>query len=373
MSPALLSVDALGVSFDRPDGTSLAAITDVSLAVHAGRTLAVVGESGCGKSVTALSLLGLLPRPPARIESGRAIFHADDGRTMDLLTLSPRELRTVRGRRIAMIFQEPMSSLNPVLTIGEQVVEAVCLHQKRSRRDARQEAERALGEVGIADAASRLDAYPHEFSGGMRQRVMIAMALACRPSVLLADEPTTALDATVQAQILDLIRGLQASRGLGVMLITHSMGVVARVADDVCVMYAGRVVEYADVRTIFERPRHPYTRALIACSPSLESDVDHRRRPLVSIDSLLSDPGKFAPLTPEGVASEVRGLMVPWWPTNSRPAHIPGDIAPSRAARLARIGPGHWAAVWSDPRSPQPPDPSPGQVTSSANPMPIRA
>ncbi|MBL8990261.1 MAG: ABC transporter ATP-binding protein, partial [Phycisphaerae bacterium] len=265
--PVLLRVSDLAVAFgaggDRPH-----AVDGVSFTVRRGQTLAVVGESGSGKSVTALSLLRLLPEPPARIISGRALLAAEGPEPeCDLLALSARQMRAVRGRRIAMIFQEPMSSLNPVYSVGDQIVEAVRLHQPVGRAEARAAAAAALADVGIDDAERRLDDFPHQFSGGMRQRVMIAMALACRPSLLLADEPTTALDVTVQAQILDLIGSLQRSRGLGVVLITHALGLVARYAHVACVMYAGRVVECAAVPSLLRRPLHPYTRGLMACTP----------------------------------------------------------------------------------------------------------
>ena len=275
----LLQVESLAVSFagGRAGGVTRA-VVDVSLTIYPRQTLAVVGESGSGKSVTAMSVLKLLPQPPATYEQGRILWASggEDGageaavpRAEDLLQLSEPAMRKVRGGQIAMIFQEPMTSLNPVYTIGEQLTEAILLHQKTTRAGAVEVAAKALRDVGIADPASRLKEYPHQLSGGMRQRVMIAMALSCRPRLLLADEPTTALDVTIQAQILELLRKLQDEHGMSVMLITHDLGVVAQNADVVAVMYAGRVVEYAAVDVLFERPLHPYTRGLLASMPRL--------------------------------------------------------------------------------------------------------
>jgi ABC-type dipeptide/oligopeptide/nickel transport system ATPase component len=275
----LLSVRDLAVTFSS-GGERVRAVDGVDLTLREGHTLAVVGESGSGKSVTALSILRLLPPPPAcRVERGRIEL---GGR--DLLSLTPREMLKVRGGRIAMIFQEPMTSLNPVLTIGEQILEAIHRHHAPlTRRAAREMAIAALREVGIDDPQSRLHAYPHEFSGGMRQRVMIAMALACNPKILLADEPTTALDVTIAAQILDLLQRLQRSRGLSIMLITHDLGIVAQRADDVCVMYRGKVVEAGPVSEVLRSPAHAYTRALLACRPRLGKRVER----LSTIDDVM--------------------------------------------------------------------------------------
>ncbi|MEM6393828.1 MAG: ABC transporter ATP-binding protein [Planctomycetota bacterium] len=272
----LLEIDGLSVSFGNSgsgDGGRLIASDRVSMSVYAGQTLAVVGESGSGKSVSAMSVLGLIPTPPGRYDGGRILWRGGEVE-QDLLTLSEKKMRKVRGREIAMIFQEPMTSLNPVYTIGEQITEAVLLHQDVSGAEAVGIAERALRDVGIAEPAGRLKEYPHQLSGGMRQRVMIAMALACEPELLLADEPTTALDVTIQAQILELLRKLQVSRGMAMMLITHDLGVVAENADTVAVMFAGRVVEFTDVHTLFERPLHPYTRGLLGSMPVLGQTVD---------------------------------------------------------------------------------------------------
>ncbi|MFO7303174.1 MAG: ABC transporter ATP-binding protein [Acidobacteriota bacterium] len=268
MSEPLLRLENLRTWFHTDDAV-VRAVDGVSYHVDAGETLAVVGESGSGKSVTALSILRLIPQPPGRIEGGRVLFK---GR--DLLTVSEAEMRRIRGAEISMIFQEPMTSLNPVFTCGEQIIEAVILHDRVDRRTARRRAIEMLELVGIPSPEQRVDEYPHQLSGGMRQRVMIAMALACRPSVLIADEPTTALDVTIQAQILDLLRRLQRELGMAIILITHDLGVVAEMAHRVAVMYAGQVVEYADVRSLFKRPLHPYTAGLLASLPRLGVERD---------------------------------------------------------------------------------------------------
>jgi oligopeptide/dipeptide ABC transporter ATP-binding protein len=260
-------------------------VRDVSLTIHPGQTVAVVGESGCGKSVTALSILRLIPQPPGKVLSGS--IHLE-GRG-DLLALDERDMRGVRGHDIAMIFQEPMTSLNPVYTIGDQITEAVILHQKVSPRQAREIAESSLRDVGIADPGRRLGEYPHQMSGGMRQRVMIAMALSCQPRLLIADEPTTALDVTIQAQILELLRTLQRERGMAIMLITHDLGVVAENADVVAVMYASRIVEFAAVEELFDRPQHPYTEGLFRAIPKL--GVKHER--LETIPGTVPNPARF--------------------------------------------------------------------------------
>ncbi len=258
---SLLKVTDLTVEFSTEQGI-LRAVDSVSFSLEEGKTLCVVGESGCGKSVTALSLLKLVP-PPGRIVSGRV-----DYRERDLLQLPERELRRLRGNEVSIIFQEPMTALNPVYTVGYQVSEVIQTHQRLRRKPAKGKAIQVLEMVGMPGAAERYDAYPHELSGGMRQRVMIAVALACRPSLLVADEPTTALDVTIQAQILDLLTRLQRDLGMAVLLITHDLGVVAETADDVVVMYAGQVVESAPASAIFESPQHPYTRALLRSVPS---------------------------------------------------------------------------------------------------------
>jgi peptide/nickel transport system ATP-binding protein len=267
----LLEVEGLKTWFYTRDGV-VRAVDGVSFDVHAGETVAMVGESGCGKSVTSLSILRLIASPPGRTIAGRITF---EGR--NLLALPEEEMRKVRGNEISMIFQEPMTSLNPVLTIGRQIAETLTLHRGLSRGDAMARTVEMLKLVNIPEPDSRTDQYPHQLSGGMRQRVMIAMALACGPKLLIADEPTTALDVTIQAQILDLMRALKARTGAAILLITHDLGVVAEMAQRVFVMYAGRKVEEAPVADLFARPRHPYTRGLLASIPRLGAAVARKR------------------------------------------------------------------------------------------------
>ncbi len=277
---ALLEVENLQTHFRTPDGVNRA-VDGVSFSVNEGETLAVVGESGCGKSVTAMSILRLVPEPPGKI-AGRISFQ---GR--DLLTLSTREMRAIRGNDISMIFQEPMTSLNPVLTIGRQLTETLRLHQGLGSTAATDRANEMLELVGIPEPRRRLTEYPHQLSGGMRQRVMIAMALACNPKLLIADEPTTALDVTIQAQILDLMRDLKKRIGAAIVLITHDLGVVAEVAERVMVMYAGRKVEEAPVRDLFRSPRHPYTQGLLGAVPKIGSSLDGTATRLAEIPGLV--------------------------------------------------------------------------------------
>jgi len=281
----LLAVDGLSVAFRTGRGET-SAVEDVSFAIAPGEVLGLVGESGSGKSVSALAILGLLPRPAARVTAGRVLF---DG--MDLLRLPERRLRRLRGPGIGMIFQEPMSSLNPVFSIGNQITETLRAHERIGPAEAARRAVALLDRVGIPSAARRLGDYPHQLSGGQRQRVMIAIALSCNPRLLIADEPTTALDVTIQAQILDLLLDLRAERGMAVLLITHNMGVVAETADRVLVMYAGRLAEQAPVTELFDRPAHPYTRGLLSCVPALEMDL-HR---LPAIPGNLPDPSRRPP------------------------------------------------------------------------------
>ena len=283
MSEPLLEVRDLRTHFFTDDGV-VRAVDGVSFSVRAGETLALVGESGSGKSVTSLSILRLVPEPPGRIVGGEVIFK---GR--DLLKLPPAGIRRVRGKEISMVFQEPMTSLNPVFSCGEQIMEAIVLHDRVDRREARRRAVEMLGRVGIPSPEQRVDEYPHQMSGGMRQRVMIAMALACRPSLLIADEPTTALDVTIQAQILELLKRLQQELGMAVLLITHDLGVVAETADRVAVMYAGQVVEACDAADAFRRTRHPYTAGLLASLPRLGA----RREPLRVIPGSVPNPARF--------------------------------------------------------------------------------
>jgi peptide/nickel transport system ATP-binding protein len=263
----LLDISGLSVEF-RGGGRTARVLNDVTLTVAANETLGIVGESGCGKSMTALAILRLVPSPPGRITGGRIVFEGED-----LLQASEPRLRDVRGHRIGMIFQEPMTSLNPVLTIGDQLSETLIKHLKLDARAARGRSIELLKAVGIPAPERRVDEYPHQLSGGMRQRVMIAMAIGCEPRLLIADEPTTALDVTVQAQIFELLRELRARRGMGLILITHDMGVIAEMTDRVAVMYGGRVVEEAPTGEILSAPAHPYTRGLIACVPDLDAEV----------------------------------------------------------------------------------------------------
>jgi len=283
----LLEIRNLVTAFHTPAGR-VPAVDGVSLSIERGTTLGLVGESGCGKSVTAMSVLGLVASP-GRIEAGQILLDRD-GRSIDLVGLPERQLRMIRGGRIGMIFQEPMTSLNPVFTVGNQVAEAVRLHRKVSRQAARARALELLRLVRIADPERRLDEYPHQLSGGMRQRVVIAMALACEPDLLIADEPTTALDVTIQAQVLELLADLRQRLGMAILLITHDLGVVAETCDEVAVMYAGRIVERAAAAALFARPLHPYTIGLLAARP------EHRRAaadPLAAIPGMVPQPRDF--------------------------------------------------------------------------------
>jgi len=259
----LLSIKGLSVSFFTEEGVAKA-VQGVSFSIRQGKTFALVGESGCGKSVTALSIMRLVPSPPGEIVGGEITFGQ-----RDLLSLSDKRMRSIRGNKIAMIFQEPMTSLNPVYTVGEQIVEAIRLHQRKSTSQAWSDAIEMLRKVGIADAERRAWEYPHQMSGGMRQRVMLAMAVSCEPSLLIADEPTTALDVTIQAQILDLLDKLQEQNGMSILLITHDLSVVAERADDIAVMYASRIVEMSKSRLLFVEPLHPYTQGLLRSVPRL--------------------------------------------------------------------------------------------------------
>jgi len=277
----LLEINDLHASFLTSDG-ELPAVDGLSLTIEEGKTLGLVGESGCGKSVTALCIMRLIPTPPGKIGSGEILY-----RGQDLLHLEKEEMRRIRGNEISMVFQEPMTSLNPVFTIGDQIMEAIRLHQRVNRREAREKAVEMLRLVKIADPGSRVDDYPHQMSGGMRQRVMIAMALSCNPSLLIADEPTTALDVTIQAQILDLMGELQEQLGMALLLITHDLGVVAEQADDVAIMYAGRMVERARPEVIFSKPLHPYTIGLLNSLPGVGSD---KKKKLEAIPGVVPSP-----------------------------------------------------------------------------------
>jgi oligopeptide/dipeptide ABC transporter ATP-binding protein len=300
MSAPLLAIENLDLRFASDRG-ELHGLHGVSLTVGEGEIVGLVGESGCGKSITAASILGLLPMPPARIAGGRILYKGQD-----LLALADREMRRIRGPEIAMIFQEPMTALNPVFTVGSQMIDVLCRHQKLSRRAARAAAIDWLNRVGIADAPARIDAYPHQLSGGMRQRVMIAMALSCRPRLLIADEPTTALDVTIQAQVLDLMRELVREEGVAMLLITHDMGVVAETCDRVHVMYCGRVIEQASTADLFAAPQHPYTRGLLECLPRIDGRALSGRLPTIpgTVPELSNlPPGcAFAPRCPSAQA-----------------------------------------------------------------------
>jgi oligopeptide/dipeptide ABC transporter ATP-binding protein len=276
---SFLSIRNLVTAFDTEQG-SLRAVEDISFSVEKGRTLGIVGESGCGKSVTALSIIRLLPRPAGRIEGGKIWFQGTD-----ILTLPPERLNEIRGNRISMIFQEPLTSLNPVQRIGAQIGEVMGIHFPRMTKEAIGNASLELMEkVGIPDPKRCVAAYPHQISGGMRQRVMIAIALACKPDLLIADEPTTALDVTIQAQILELMKDLQKKTGMAILFITHDLGVIAEVADQVIVMYAGKIVEEASVETLFKNPAHPYTQGLLSSIPRLDSP---RKAPLTIIPGMV--------------------------------------------------------------------------------------
>ncbi|MGE0717181.1 MAG: ABC transporter ATP-binding protein [Alphaproteobacteria bacterium] len=321
-----LSVEGLRTVFFTRHGV-VKAVDDVSFSVARGETLAIVGESGCGKSMTALSIMRLVPEPPGRIVGGRVRV---GGR--DLLALDEEAMRRVRGNEVSMIFQEPMTSLNPVQTVGRQIREVLMLHQDLSRRAAADKAIEMLRIVRIPEPAQRAREYPHQLSGGMRQRVMIAIALACNPKVLLADEPTTALDVTIQAQILDLILGLQRQMGTAVVLITHDLGVVAETARRVIVMYAGRKVEEADVETLFARPMHPYTVGLLGSIPQLGLMRGQRA---AEDERLQEIPGIVPPLTdlPAGCAFAPRCPRADDRCRREYPAYVEHE-------------PGHWAACW---------------------------
>ena len=279
MAENILQVKNLKTYFHTEAGL-VKAVNDVSFNVEKGKTLGIVGESGCGKSITSLSIMGLVERP-GKIEGGEILFEGED-----LLKMTEAKMRNIRGKKIAMIFQEPMTSLNPVYTIGQQLIEALLLHEKMTKQEAKARAIEMLKLVKIPLAERRFDEYPHQLSGGMRQRVMIAMALACQPQILIADEPTTALDVTIQAQILDLIRELNESMGTSVVFITHDLGVVSELCDTVIVMYTGHIVEQAPVKELFESPKHPYTKGLLNAIPK----ITRERNPLETIEGMVPNP-----------------------------------------------------------------------------------
>ena len=303
----LLDVKNLKTYFYTDEGV-VKSVDGVTFHIKRGETLAVVGESGSGKSVTSLSIMRLIAMPPGKIVEGEILFRGKDGQQKNLVTAPEAEMRKIRGNDISMIFQEPMTSLNPVYTIGDQIAEAVTLHQGKNRRDAMEAATQMLELVGIPAARKRVNEYPHQMSGGMRQRVMIAMALSCNPALLVADEPTTALDVTIQAQILDLMRKLQKDIGMSILFITHNLGVVAEMADRVVVMYGGRVVEEGDVMEIFKAPRHPYTMGLLNSMPRVDHAAEYSREAGAKKERLEAIPGNVPnPLNlPTGCAFEPR-------------------------------------------------------------------
>ena len=323
MGQPLLELQNLRTYFFTDEGVARA-VDGVSYTLERGETLGVVGESGCGKSVTALSILRLIPDPPGKIVDGEILFEG-----INLLDLSPAEMRRIRGNDVSMIFQEPMTSLNPVFTIGNQIAEAVRLHQGLSKKEALQKAIEMLELVGIPAPERRVHEYPHQLSGGMRQRAMIAMALSCNPKVLIADEPTTALDVTIEAQILDLMRNLQHELGTAIIMITHDLGVIAEMAKKVVVMYAGKVVEQAPVEQLFGEPNHPYTQGLLQSLPRVDKDASGAKRRLQEIPGIVPSllhlpPGcKFASRCPKAM-----------------------PICEEEEPALVQIGPQHYSACW---------------------------
>ncbi|MHA6730835.1 ABC transporter ATP-binding protein [Devosia sp. A369] len=308
MPEPILDISDLRTVF-RIGGREIAAVQDLTLTIAPGETVALVGESGSGKSVTSLSIMGLLPKKVGRVANGQIAFRGKSGEVRDLAQLDAESLRRIRGNDIAMVFQEPMTSLNPVYTIGEQIAEPIRIHLGHSHKQAAEEAVRLLADVGIPDPARRATQFPHELSGGMRQRATIAMALACDPALLIADEPTTALDVTIQAQILELLAKLQAERGMAMLFVTHNLGVVAEIADRVAVMYAGRIVETGTVAEVFAHPRHPYTKGLLRSVPRLGEATALKRAgtPLPTIAGAVPSlanlpPGcSFAPRCPYAI------------------------------------------------------------------------
>jgi oligopeptide/dipeptide ABC transporter ATP-binding protein len=326
MAVLLINVKGLKTYFYTDDGVGRA-VDGVDFNIEREKTLGMVGESGCGKSVTALSIMGLIPTPPGRIEAGKILYHRNRD-VIDLTKLDPKgpEMRSIRGNEIAMIFQEPMTSLNPVYTIGKQIIEAIILHQRLSKKEARKKVIEMLHAVGIPSPEQTVDEYPHQLSGGMRQRAMIAMALSCNPSLLIADEPTTALDVTIQAQVLDLMNNLRREFKTAILFITHDLGVIANMADDVVVMYLGRIVEGAPVRQIFHDPKHPYTHGLMNSIPSLTST---RKERLTPIEGIVPDSFEI----PQGCGFEPRCPHAM-------------EICRNQIPRLKEVAPGHLAACW---------------------------
>ncbi len=322
----LIEVQGLKTYFYTAEGV-VKAVDGVDFNIMPERTLGVVGESGCGKSVTARSIMRIIPSPPGKIEGGKILYDSPKG-LVDITALDPKSsaMRLIRGNEIAMIFQEPMTSLNPAYTVGNQIMEPIILHQGMSKHDAKDKAIEMLGLVGIPAPEQRINEFPHQLSGGMRQRAMIAMALSCNPALLIADEPTTALDVTIQAQVLDLMNNLRVEYKTAIMFITHDLGVIANMADDVIVMYLGKVVESASVDDIFENPSHPYTQGLINSIPSLTSLTKERLQP---IKGNVPDPQS----QPKGCGFEPR-------------CNKSLDICKEQRPGLMEIGPGHSAACW---------------------------
>ena len=318
--PTLMKVSGLATQFFTEDGI-VKAVDGIDYDLEEGETLGLVGESGCGKSVSALSLLRLIPNPPGRIVGGEVMFEGQD-----LLKLSEEDMRHIRGNRISMVFQEPMTSLNPILTIGRQITEPLELHMSMTSRQAEDRAIELLGLVGIPDAAARIDDYPHQFSGGMRQRVMIAMALSCNPKLLIADEPTTALDVTIQAQVLELMQKAAKEVGASLIVITHNLGVVARYADRVNVMYAGKIIERGSARDIYKNPKHPYTLGLLRSVPRLDEPRKEKLSPIEGMPPDLVD-------LPPGCSFRARCTYAV-------------DRCAEETPPLASVGEGHLAACW---------------------------
>ena len=316
----LLEVNGLKTQFFTQDGV-VRAVDDVSFYVMPGETLGVVGESGCGKSMTGLSIMRLIPSPPGKIAEGEILLEGKD-----ILKMDDEQVRRIRGKDIAMIFQDPMTSLNPVLTVNRQISESLQLHMGMNKEQARARGVELLNLVGIPNATERIDQYPHQFSGGMRQRVMIAMALSCNPKLIIADEPTTALDVTIQAQILDLMRTLQAERDTGVIMITHSMGVVAGMADRVQVMYAGHIVETASTEEIFAKPSHPYTVGLMKSIPRLDAQTKEKLEPIRGLPPDLIDLPDMCPFVPR--------------------CNYAREKCEQKRPPLLEAGPNHWSACW---------------------------
>jgi oligopeptide/dipeptide ABC transporter ATP-binding protein len=326
ISVLLIEVKGLKTYFYTEDGV-VRAVDGVTFTIESEKTLGVVGESGCGKSVTALSIMRLIQVPPGKIEAGEILYHRN-GKVIDLAHLDPQgeEMRSIRGNEIAMIFQEPMTSLNPVYTIGNQIMEAIILHQRLGKKDARNKAIEMLHAAGLSSPKQHMTEYPHQLSGGMRQRAMIAMALSCNPSLLIADEPTTALDVTIQAQVLDLMNNLRTEFKAAILFITHDLGVIANMADDVVVMYLGKIVEAATVGNIFHDPRHPYTQGLMKSIPSLATTGKER---LIPIKGVVPDPLE----APQGCGFEPRCPHTM-------------EICKVQIPPLKQVAPGHLAACW---------------------------